>query len=137
MIELLASEKYVESSGSIPAVCDFTRHEVRSISPKTGGKPWKALRRAEESNLCIVWTGFIEYGEPTDRLLGFKDYIDMFKKSYIGVRSRSNKGDLALYVTALYLRSLDVKVEVATIDKTLWRALESAGLTVYVRPWTL
>jgi len=28
-------------------------------------------------------------------------------------------------------------LSIATIDKTLWRALEIAGVTVYVRPWTL
>ena len=135
LMEALASEKYVKSSGRIPTVCDFTRYEVRSISPWTGGKPWKVLKKAEELNLCTVRTGFIEYGEPTEKLLGFKEYIDTFKKSYAGVRGRSNKEDLALYVTVLYLRDGGVKVEVATVDKVLGGAFEEAGVIVHVEPW--
>jgi len=135
-IEVLASENYVAATGRIPAVCDFTRYEVRSISPRTGGKPWRTLKKAEEQNLCIVRTGFIDYGEPTEKLLEFKEYIKAFKKSYAGFSGRSNKEDLALYVTALYLRGSDVRVEVATVDRALRKALEEADIIVHAKPWT-
>jgi len=135
LIELLASEMHVTATGRIPAVCDFTRYEVRSITPRTGGRPWKALKEAEKLNLCIVRTGFIEYGEPTDKLLEFKEYIKAFKKSYAGLPGRSNKEDLALYVTTLYLRDEDVRIEVATVDRALRKALEEAEVTVHAKPW--
>jgi hypothetical protein len=136
IIELLASENNVTATGRIPAVCDFTRYEVKSIGPRTGGKPWKALKKAEKLNLCILRTGFIEYGEPTDKLLEFREYVKAFKKSYAGLPGRSNNEDLALYVTTLYLRDSDVKVEVATVDRALRKALEEADVTVHVEPWT-
>jgi hypothetical protein len=41
----------------------------------------------------------------------------------------------ALYVTTLYLRDSDVKVEVATVDRALRKALEEADVTVHVKPW--
>jgi len=60
IIELLASENNVTATGRIPAVCDFTRHEVRSISVKAGRNPWRALRKAlEEADVTVhvkPWT---------------------------------------------------------------------------------
>jgi hypothetical protein len=135
IIGLLASEGHVRRLGRIPTVCDFTRHEVRSISVKAGRNPWRALKKAEKLNLCILRTGFIDYGEPTEKLLEFKEYVKAFKKSYAGLPGRSNNEDLALYVTTLYLRDSDVKVEVATVDRALRKALEEANVTVHVKPW--
>ena len=87
-----------------------------------------------QDGLHRLW-GVIEYGEPTEKLLEFREYIKSFKKSYAGLPGRSNKEDLALYVTTLYLRDSDVRVEVATVDRALRKTLEKADITVHVKPW--
>lgn len=135
LLEVLASGEHIRATGRIPAVCDFTRHEVEGVRLKAGGRVWRALRRAERLNLCMVRTGFIEHGEPTEKLLEYREYIKAFKRLYAGLPGRSNKEDLALYVTTLHLRDSEVKAEAATIDKALRRALEKAEITVHTRPW--
>jgi hypothetical protein len=87
-----------------------------------------------QDGLHRLW-GVIEYGEPTEKLLEFREYIKSFKKSYAGLPGRSNKEDLALYVTTLYLRDSDVRVEVATVDRALRKTLGKADITVHVKPW--